>query len=114
TTAAQAASVLGQPGVSEVYQVGLGISSYELDFFGRVRSLSNAALSQYFATEEAHRSAYISLVSEVAKAYLAERSFAEQYDLARDTLKARESTYGLAKQRFDAGATSALDLRDNE
>ncbi|MFS8973018.1 efflux transporter outer membrane subunit [Cupriavidus necator] len=114
TSAAQAASVLGQPGVSEVYQVGLGISSYELDFFGRVRSLSNAALSQYFATEEAHRSAYISLVSEVAKAYLAERSYAEQYDLARDTLKARESTYGLAKQRFDAGATSALDLRDNE
>lgn len=114
TTAAEAATVLGQPGVTEVYQAGLGISSYELDFFGRVRSLSNAALSQYFATEEAHRSAYISLVSEVAKAYLAERSFAEQYDLARDTLKARESTYGLAKQRFEAGATSALDLRDNE
>ncbi|AGW92479.1 efflux transporter outer membrane subunit [Cupriavidus necator] len=114
TTAAQAATVLGQAGVTEVYQVGLGIASYELDFFGRVRSLSNAALAQYFATEEAHRSAYISLVSEVAKAYLAERSFAEQYDLARDTLKARESTYGLAKQRFEAGATSALDLRDNE
>ncbi|UIF86239.1 efflux transporter outer membrane subunit [Cupriavidus sp. UYPR2.512] len=114
TTAAQSATVLGQAGVTEVYQVGLGISSYELDFFGRVRSLSNAALAQYFATEEARRSAQISLVSEVAKAYLAERSFAEQYDLARDTLKARESTYGLAKQRFEAGATSALDLRDNE
>lgn len=114
TAAAQTSTVLGQPGVSEVYQVGLGISSYELDFFGRVRSLSNAALAQYFATEEAHRSFYISLVSEVAKAYLAERSFSEQYDIARDTLKARESTYGLAKQRFDVGATSALDLRDNE
>ncbi|SCU99822.1 Outer membrane protein OprM [Cupriavidus necator] len=114
TTAAQSATVLGQAGVTEIYQVGLGISSYELDFFGRVRSLSNAALAQYFATEEARRSAQISLVSEVAKAYLAERSFAEQYDLARDTLKARESTYGLARQRFEAGATSALDLRDNE
>jgi len=100
--------------VGDVYQAGLGIASYELDFFGRVRSLSNAALAQYFATEEARRAAHISLVSNVAQAYLAERSFAEQYELARDTLKARESTYALAKQRFDAGATSALDLRDNE
>lgn len=107
-------SVIGRDFTGSTYQVGVGISSYELDFFGRVRSLSNAALAQYFATEEARRSAQISLVSEVAKAYLAERSFAEQYDIARDTLKARESTYDLAKQRFDAGATSALDLRDNE
>ncbi|UDM50184.1 efflux transporter outer membrane subunit [Cupriavidus sp. MP-37] len=114
TSAAQAATALGQPGVTEIYEAGLGISSYELDFFGRVRSLSNAALAQYFATEEARRSAQISLVSEVAKAYLAERSYAEQYEIARDTLKARESTYGLARQRFEAGATSALDLRDNE
>ncbi|WER45999.1 efflux transporter outer membrane subunit [Cupriavidus sp. WKF15] len=114
TNAATGVSVLGQPAVSQVYSASLGISSYELDFFGRVRSLSNAALAQYFSTEEAHRSAYISLVSEVAKAYLSERSFAEQYEIARDTLKARESTYALAKQRFDVGATSALDLRDNE
>ncbi|NYH97444.1 efflux transporter outer membrane subunit [Cupriavidus plantarum] len=97
-----------------VYQVGLGISQYELDFFGRVRSLSNAALAQYFSTEEARRAAHISLVSEVAKAYLSERALAEQYDIARDTLAARQSTYDLAKRRFDAGATSALDLRDNE
>ncbi|WP_354684762.1 efflux transporter outer membrane subunit [Cupriavidus necator] len=107
-------SITGSDFTGSTYQVGLAVSSYELDFFGRVRSLSNAALAQYFSTEEAHRSAYISLVSEVAKAYLAERSYAEQYELARDTLKARESTYGLARQRFEAGATSALDLRDNE
>lgn len=96
------------------YQVGLSISQYELDFFGRVRSLSNAALAQYFSTEEARRAAHISLVSEVAKAYLSERALAEQYDIARDTLAARQSTYDLARRRFDAGATSALDLRDNE
>ncbi|MGO4328796.1 efflux transporter outer membrane subunit [Cupriavidus sp. M-11] len=100
--------------VSEFYQVGAGITSYELDFFGRVRSLSNAALSQYFSTEEARRSAQISLVSEVAKAYLSERSFAEQYELAQNTLKTREYTLSLSRQRFNAGATSALDLRDNE
>lgn len=107
-------SPTGRSFIGNTYQAGLAISSYELDFFGRVRSLSNAALAQYFATEEALRSAHISLVSEVAKAYLAERSYAEQYDLARDTLKTREDTYNLAKQRFEAGATSALDLRDNE
>ncbi len=104
----------GQSFTGNIYQVGLSVTQWELDFFGRVRSLSNAALAQYFATEEAHRAAYISLVSEVAKAYLAERAAAEQYQLARDTLEARQSTYELAKKRFDAGATSALDLRDNE
>lgn len=104
----------GQTFTGNVYQVGLDISSYELDFFGRVRSLSNAALAQYFSTEEARRAAHISLVSEVAKAYLAERAFAEQYDIAKETLTTRQSTYDLARRRFDAGATSALDLRDNE
>ncbi|WP_454723911.1 MULTISPECIES: efflux transporter outer membrane subunit [Cupriavidus] len=108
----------GSPGagtsISEYYQAGGAVTSYELDLFGRVRSLSNAALAQYFATEEARRAAQISLVSEVAKAYLSERSFAEQYELAQNTLKTRESTLSLARQRFDAGATSALDLRDNE
>lgn len=107
-------SFTGQSFTGNTYQVGLSVTQWELDFFGRVRSLSNAALAQYFATEEAHRAVYISLVSEVAKAYLAERAAAEQYDLARDTLTTRQSTYELAKKRFDAGATSALDLRDNE
>lgn len=100
--------------IGEYYQAGGAITSYELDFFGRVRSLSNAALSQYFATEEARRAAHISLVSEVAKAYLAERSYDEQYQIARETLRTREETLRLARQRFEAGATSALDLRDNE
>ncbi|AOY92256.1 multidrug transporter [Cupriavidus sp. USMAA2-4] len=111
---AAAQSATGQPYVAQFYQVGGAVASYELDFFGRVRSLSNAALAQYFSTEEARRAAQVSLVSEVAKAYLSERSYAEQYDLAADTLKTRQDTYELSKQRFAAGATSALDLRDNE
>jgi len=110
----KAQSAFGQAATFQNYQVGLAVTSYELDFFGRVRSLSNAALAQYFATEEAHRSVQISLVSEVAKAYLSERSFAEQYDVAANTLRTRQDTYELSKQRFAAGATSALDLRDNE
>ncbi|MGO4306179.1 efflux transporter outer membrane subunit [Cupriavidus sp. RAF12] len=113
-TALGSQTPLVQSATGNTYQVGLSVTQWELDFFGRVRSLSNAALAQYFATEEAHRAVYISLVSEVAKAYLSERAFAEQYELARDSLTARQSTFELAQKRFDAGATSALDLRDNE
>jgi multidrug efflux system outer membrane protein len=100
--------------VTTVYQVGLNLAAFELDFFGRVRSLNEAALSQYLATEEAQRAAQISLVAEVAKAYLAERAFAEQQELAQRTLNSRESGYKLAQQRFEVGASSALDLRQNE
>lgn len=104
----------GRAVVSSSYQVGLSLAAFELDFFGRVRSLNDAALAQYLATEEAARAAQITLVAEVAKAYLAERAFAEQYDLARRTFESRETAYKLAKQRFDVGASSALDLRQNE
>ncbi|MBS0307578.1 MAG: efflux transporter outer membrane subunit [Proteobacteria bacterium] len=107
-------SATGTSIVTSSYQVGLSIPSFELDFFGRVRSLSNAALAQYLATEEARKAAQISLVAEVAKAYLAERAFAEQLDLAQQTLAGRETAYKLAKQRFDVGASSALDLRLSE
>ena len=100
--------------VSSSYQVGLNLAAFELDFFGRVRSLNDAALSLYLATEEARRAAHITLVAEVARAYLAERAFAEQQALAQRTLEARQSAYKLAKQRFEVGASSALDLRENE
>src|SRR5690606_32857956 len=60
------------------------------------------------------RAAHLSLVAEVAKAYLAERAYAEQLTLAQETLKSRESSYDLAKKRFDVGASSALDLRQAE
>lgn len=104
----------GQPFQTTVYQVGLGLTAFELDFFGRVKNLSEAALAQFFATEEAQRSAQIALVGEVAKAWLNERALAEQAQIAERTLKAREASYGLVKQRFDAGITNALDLRQGE
>lgn len=100
--------------ITENYQVGLSLAAFELDFFGRVRNLSQAALEQYLATEEVRRAAQISLVAEVAKAYLAERAFTEQLELAKNTFESRQKAYGLAQQRFEVGATSALDLRQNE
>lgn len=109
-----ALSPSGAAVTSSEYEVGLSLSAFELDFFGRVKSLTDAALSRYLATEEARRAAHISLVAEVARAYLAERAFAEQLELARQTLAGRENAYDLAKQRFEAGAASALDLKQAE
>ena len=99
---------------STVYQVGLGMAAFELDFFGRVKNLSEAALSQYMATEEARRAFQISLVGEVAKAWLTERALAEQKQLAERTLKARESSRELVKKRLDAGIANALEFQQSE
>lgn len=100
--------------VGERYDAGISISAFELDFFGRVRSLSDAALASYLATDEARRAAQISLVAEVAKAYFTERAYAEQLALAQSTYEARRRTYDLTRQRMDVGASSLLDLRLNE
>ena len=105
------ASGNGQAFISTNYQVGLSLASFELDFFGRVRSLNDAALAQFLATAEARQSVQISLIASVAQAYLAERGFAEQLALARSTAAGRQKAFELAKQRFDVGASSALDLR---
>ncbi len=102
------------PQVSGNYQVGLGLAAFELDFFGRVKSLSDAALYQYFATEEAQRSAHITLISEVCKNYLTERALAKQRDLAQQSYESYKSTYELTEKRFEVGASSALDLKQYE
>ena len=107
-------STTGKPVIGNVYQVGLSLASFELDFFGRVRSLNDAALASYLATEEAQRAAQISLVAETAKAYLSELGAGEQLVLAQRTLEGRQQGYTLARQRFDVGASSALDLRLSE
>ncbi|MES2076243.1 MAG: efflux transporter outer membrane subunit [Pseudomonadota bacterium] len=104
----------GQQSIGKRYDAGLAISSFELDFFGRVKSLSDAALAQYLATDEARQAAQISLVAEVAKAYYTERAYAEQYLLAQQSYEARRRTYGLTRQRAEVGASSRLDLRSNE
>jgi multidrug efflux system outer membrane protein len=107
-------SPVGRALNTTVYQVGLSLASFELDFFGRVRSLNEAALAAYLATEEAQRAAQISLIAETAKAYLSELGAGEQLVLAQRTLQSREEGYKLARQRFDVGASSALDLRLQE
>lgn len=104
-------SGFGQALTLEQYDVNLGISSWEADFFGRVRSLKAAALEEYFASAEARRAAQISLVAEVARGYLRLAADRELLDLARQTLVSYRETYALTQRRFEVGVASALEVR---
>ena len=94
----------------EQYDVSLGITSWEIDFFGRIRSLKDRALEQYLATEEARRSAQILLVSSVVNAYLSLAADRENLRLGETTLEAQKRAYDLIKRRYDAGLASELAL----
>ncbi|HWY31131.1 MAG TPA: efflux transporter outer membrane subunit [Candidatus Acidoferrum sp.] len=96
------------------WSASLGTTAYEVDLFGRVRSLNRQALETYFATAEAQRSAQITLVAEVADEYFALREAEEQLRLAQQTLAAVHESYYLNQATFDAGASSELDLRTAE
>jgi multidrug efflux system outer membrane protein len=96
---------------SEQYGVNLGITSWEIDFFGRIRSLKDQALEEYLATEDARRSAQIMLVSAVAQAYLALAADRENLTLVASTLEAQEVSYKLIRKRCNVGLSSELDLR---
>lgn len=100
----------GEAETSRQYSATVGLSAYELDFFGRVRSLNAEALEQYLGTEEARRSAQISLVAEVANGWLILGADRERLALARNTFETRQKSYELTRRIFDAGAVSALDL----
>lgn len=104
----------GNGGLVNVYSVGLQVTSYELDFFGRVRSLSQQALAQYLATEEARKTTQISLIASVATTYISLLSDDELLRVTRDALKTREDSSRLTKLRFDNGASSEVDLRQAE
>ena len=96
------------------FNVNLGVAQYELDLFGRVRSLKKQALETYFATEAARQSAQIALVAGVSAAYLTEREAMEQLVVARQTLEAARSAYDLTKRSREAGVLSQLDLNAAE
>ena len=99
---------------ADSWSASIGTTAYEVDFFGRVRSLNRQALEKYFATAEAKRSAQISLVAEVASQYFTLRQAEAQLELAKQTLAAVQESYGLNKATFDAGGSSELDLRTAE
>jgi len=98
----------------EQYSVNLGVVSWEIDFFGRIRSLSERALDEYLATQQARRSAQITLVSEIARVYLTLAKDRENLKLARETLAAQQGDYNLIKSRYDVGVATELDLQRAE
>ena len=106
----EAISETGESYIAEQYAAGVGISAYELDLFGRVQSLKNAALEQYLATDQARKSTQLSLVAEVADAYFTWVSNTELLSLTENTLKARQDSYAMVKRRYDSGLASELDL----
>jgi outer membrane protein, multidrug efflux system len=97
--------------ITSLYQAGLSVSAFELDFFSRVRNLSDAALAQFLATEEARKTAQISLIAQVASTYLTFLADEELLALTQQTLKTREESLRLTQLRFDNGVSSKLDLQ---
>ncbi len=94
----------------EQYNVNLGLSSWEIDFFGRIRSLKDRALEEFLASEQARRSTEILLVSAVASAYLTLAADRENLKLAQNTWETQKGAYDLVKRRYEVGLASAVDL----
>jgi outer membrane protein, multidrug efflux system len=107
-------SSVGRPYVSDQWNAGVGITAWELDLFGRVRSLNDAALQAWLGTTEARRGAHLALVAETADQYLATRALDEQLALARQTLELVQTSQDLTRRRYDVGQLSELDLRTAE
>ena len=103
-----------QPQISSQYQVGVGMASWELDFWGRVRSLKDAALQNYLASDAAARAATLSLITQVADGYLTLRELDERLALTRATIASRAESLRIFKRRFEVGAISRLDLTQVE
>ncbi len=120
TASAERQRSLGAPGnggggsssntESDRFEFKVGMVSYELDLFGKIRNMNQAALENYFASDAARVAAQISLVSQVANQYLAERALQEQIALAQQTLDGFDTAYDLMRKRFDSGTVSELEL----
>ena len=107
-------SVPPGPDTANRYSVGVGVTGFELDFWGRVKNISEAARSQYLATGQAERAFRLSLIRDVASTYFAARGAEEQIVLAEATVNSRREGLRIARLRLDAGVTSALDYRQSE
>ncbi|GLK48304.1 multidrug transporter [Brevundimonas intermedia] len=110
--ASQVAAAGAAPGSDvESYSADLGVSAFEIDLFGRVRNLSESALQQYLATEEGQRSTRISLIAEIATAWLTLAADQDQLRLSRQTLDSYAETLSLTQAQFRLGTASELEAR---
>ena len=100
----------GSISYSEKYSVDLGIASWEIDLFGRIRSLKKQALEEYLGTEQARRAAQTALISEVARVYMALAADLQNLKLAQATLETQRSVYGVIWQQYDKGIIAEPDV----
>ena len=96
--------------VASSYSVGLGVASWEIDFWGRIRHLSDAALQNYLATDAAQRALRISLVAEVANTWLLQREYDQRIEIARQSVSTRQESNRIYTRRYEVGASSLLEL----
>jgi len=101
----------GSDRTTEQYSAGIGLSAFEIDLFGRLRNLSKAAFEQYLATDEARKTAQISLIAEVASAYLTLAADRDHLRIAQETLAAQQKMLDLTQARQRLGVASGLDTR---
>ena len=107
-------SLTGRAMTSAQYQAGLNVSAWELDFWGRVRSLKDSALQTLLASDEARRAIGVALVAQVANGYLGLRELDERVELARATVDSRAESLRIFTRRFEVGSISKLDLTQVE
>jgi multidrug efflux system outer membrane protein len=99
----------GSASVSHTYTAELALASYEIDFFGKIRNLTEEALQSYFATEDARRSTRNSLISQIAIQWLTLGADKEQLALQKEILATQEESFHLIEESYKVGASSRLD-----
>lgn len=107
-------SPTGRARTGHQYAATFGLNTWEIDFFGRLRSLNEQALQEYLGTEEGRRAAQVTVVGEVARTWLALALARELTKVSRDTYEVRKKSYELAQKSFEAGVYSALDVKEQE
>lgn len=100
----------GVPVTSGEYRAEVGLSNWELDLWGRVRSLKEAALQEWLATEVGSRAAQSALIAQVAESYLSIREMRERIALARRTVESRQQSFRIFNRRFEVGSASKLEV----
>ncbi|QGZ56326.1 efflux transporter outer membrane subunit [Paraburkholderia acidiphila] len=107
-------SGIGRPVTGNQFQVGVGLASWELDFWGRVANLKEAALQNYLASDAARQAVTLTVIEQVANSYLSLRELDERIMLMNETIATREKSYRIFKRRYEEGSTSKLDLKQVE
>ncbi|HBD38781.1 MAG TPA: RND transporter, partial [Cupriavidus sp.] len=105
-------NLTGRPLISSQYQVGVGLSTWEIDFWGRIRSLKDAALQNYLASDAAQRAVTLSIITQVAQTYLAIRELDERIALAKQTTDTRAESLRIFTRREQVGSASKLELTE--